>query len=162
MTIRRGHIPGVPHRRAFALPGLIYLGADQGVVGATGAGSGRPRATPTLVHELVHVWQGLYLGPRYVERALGEQLLLGRGAYDWRAALDRAEREHTSRTGADGRMQEFPVEAHAQLVSDAYARRYEFGPVTALAGPGRDRRVMEEALTGLRAGLTPSVRGRSV
>ena len=36
VTIRRGHVPGIPHPRAFALPGLIYLGADPGVVGIAG------------------------------------------------------------------------------------------------------------------------------
>lgn len=90
VTIRRGHVPGIPHPRAFALPGLIYLGADPGVVGVAGLdGSVRPRATPTLVHEMVHIWQARFLGPRYVVRALGEQIRLGRRAYDWRARWGR-------------------------------------------------------------------------
>ncbi|WP_291083619.1 hypothetical protein, partial [Dietzia sp. UBA5065] len=110
VMIRRGHVPGVPHPRAFALPGLIYLGADPGVVGTAAgtavagtavagtaaAGSDRPRATPTLVHELVHVWQGRVVGPRYVVIALVEQVRHGRRAYDWRAVLDRASTDRAS------------------------------------------------------------------
>lgn len=158
VMIRHGHVPGVPHRRAFALPGLIYLGADPGVVGTTSldsaaAATDRPRATPTLVHELVHVWQGRFLGPRYVVIALVEQVRYGRRAYDWRAVLDRASLDRVRWA--------FPMEAHAQLVSEAYARRYGFGPA-ALARPGWDLQVMEEALTGLRAGRAPTGWGRAV
>ncbi|MBB1030456.1 hypothetical protein G6027_06070, partial [Dietzia sp. SLG310A2-38A2] len=90
VMIRRGHVPAVPHRRAFALPGLIYLGTDAGVVRPRGGGVERPRATPTLVHELVHVWQGRVIGPRYVVIALVEQARKGHRAYDWRAVLDSA------------------------------------------------------------------------
>lgn len=154
VMIRRGHIPGVPHRRAFALPGLIYLGADPGMVGGTTVSTGRPRATPTLVHELVHVWQGRYLGPRYVVTALVEQARYGRRAYDWRDSLTRAPR--------DGVRRDFPVEAHAQLVSEAYARRYGLGPAAGLTVPSRDLQIMQEALTGLRAGRAPTWRGRTV
>ncbi|MBM7229845.1 hypothetical protein [Dietzia cinnamea] len=149
VTIRRGHVPGIPHPRAFALPGLIYLGADPGVVGIAGLdGTVRPRATPTLVHELVHIWQGRFLGPRYVVRALGEQIRLGRRAYDWRAVLDQRAA--------------LPVEAHAQLVSDAYAARY--GPPRQPALSGRDEhlRAVEEVLSGLRAGDASTLRGRTV
>ena len=149
VTIRRGHVPGIPHPRAFALPGLIYLGADPGVVGIAGLdGTVRPRATPTLVHELVHIWQGRFLGPRYVVRALGEQIRLGRRAYDWRAVLDQRDA--------------LPVEAHAQLVSDAYAARY--GPPRQPALSGRDEhlRAVEEVLSGLRAGDASTLRGRTV
>ncbi|MBB1021654.1 hypothetical protein G6030_10200, partial [Dietzia sp. E1] len=149
VTIRRGHVPGIPHPRAFALPGLIYLGADPGVVGIAGPdGSARPRATPTLVHELVHIWQGRFLGPRYVVRALGEQIRLGRRAYDWRAVLDQRAA--------------LPVEAHAQLVSDAYAARH--GPPRQPALSGRDEhlRAVEDVLTGLRAGDASTLRGRTV
>ena len=149
VTIRRGHVPGIPHPRAFALPGLIYLGADPGVVGIAGLdGTVRPRATPTLVHELVHIWQGRFLGPRYVVRALGEQIRLGRRAYDWRAVLDQRAA--------------LPVEAHAQLVSDAYAARY--GPPRQPALSGRDEhlRAVEEVLSGLRAGDACTLRGRTV
>ena len=146
VTIRRGHVPGIPHPRAFALPGLIYLGADPGVVGIAGLdGTVRPRATPTLVHELVHIWQGRFLGPRYVVRALGEQIRLGRRAYDWRAVLDQRAA--------------LPVEAHAQLVSDAYAARY--GPPRQPALSVRDEhlRAVEDVLTGLRAGDASTLRG---
>ena len=149
VTIRRGHVPGIPHPRAFALPGLIYLGADPGVVGIAGLdGTVRPRATPTLVHELVHIWQGRFLGPRYVVRALGEQIRLGRRAYDWRAVLDQRAA--------------LPVEAHAQLVSDAYAARY--GPPRQPALSVRDEhlRAVEDVLTGLRAGDACTLRGRTV
>ena len=149
VTIRRGHVPGIPHPRAFALPGLIYLGADPGVVGIAGLdGAVRPRATPTLVHELVHIWQGRFLGPRSVVRALGEQIRLGRRAYDWRAVLDQRAA--------------LPVEAHAQLVSDAYAARY--GPPRQPALSGRDEhlRAVEEVLSGLRAGDASTLRGRTV
>lgn len=149
VTIRRGHVPGIPHPRAFALPGLIYLGADPGVVGIAGLdGTVRPRATPTLVHELVHIWQGRFLGPRYVVRALGEQIRLGRRAYDWRAVLDQRAA--------------LPVEAHAQLVSDAYAARH--GPPRQPALSGRDEhlRAVEDVLTGLRAGDASTLRGRTV
>ena len=149
VTIRRGHVPGIPHPRAFALPGLIYLGADPGVVGIAGLdGTVRPRATPTLVHELVHIWQGRFLGPRYVVRALGEQIRLGRRAYDWRAVLDQRDA--------------LPVEAHAQLVSDAYAARY--GPPRQPALSVRDEhlRAVEDVLTGLRAGDACTLRGRTV
>ena len=167
VTIRRGHVPGIPHPRAFALPGLIYLGTDPGIVGIAGpAGSGvagvaepasarggipgpvRARATPTLVHELVHIWQGRFLGPRYVVRALGEQIRLGRRAYDWRAALDR-------RGG-------LPVEAHAQLVSEAYAARYGPPPFPALSRREEHLRAVEEVLTGLHAGDASTLRGRTV
>lgn len=159
LTIRRGHVPGVPHPRAFALPGLIYLGADPGVVGTTAGGGRGPRATPTLVHELVHVWQGRFLGPRYVVVALAEQGRRGRRAYDWRAVLDNAvlDRAHIEQTP-----RAFPVEAHAQLVSDAYALRYGFTPVTASAAPSRELQAMDEALTGLRAGRAPTLRRRAV
>ncbi|WP_314033702.1 hypothetical protein [Dietzia sp. CH92] len=195
VTIRRGHVPGVPHRRAFALPGLVYLGADPGVVGVPGSrapdgsapdGSApdgsdpdgsdpaavRPRATPTLVHELVHVWQGRFLGPRYVVRALGEQVRLGRRAYDWRAALERRDAAHGSgtghgsgtarRRGATRARTALPVEAHAQLVSEAYAARY--GPTRSPALSGRDEhlRAVEEVLSGLRAGDASTLRGRTV
>lgn len=141
VTIRAGHVPGVPHRRAFALPGLIYLGADPGVVGIAVADELRPNATPTLVHELVHIWQGRFVGSRYVVRALGEQVRLGARAYDWRAAL-----------APDGHRGPFPVEAHAQLVSDAYARRHGFSPAAALRWRDEEVRLMDEVLTGLRAG----------
>lgn len=158
VMIRRGHVPGVPHRRAFALPGLIYLGADPGVVGTTSVdsaaeGTDRPRATPTLVHELVHIWQGRYLGPRYVVRALGEQIRLGRRAYDWRDAL----------AGSSGRPTgALPVEAHAQLVSEAYAARYGPPPFPALSRREEHLRAVEEVLTGLHAGDASTLRGRTV
>ncbi|MCT1885236.1 hypothetical protein M3C36_08560 [Dietzia cinnamea] len=164
VTIRRGHVPGIPHPRAFALPGLIYLGADPGVVGVAGLdGSVRPRATPTLVHEMVHIWQARFLGPRYVVRALGEQIRLGRRAYDWRAALDTT----TADDGPGGdvptvRWAALPVEAHAQLVSDAYAARH--GPPRKPALSGRDEHLLavEDVLTGLRAGDASTLRGRTV
>lgn len=199
VMIRRGHVPGVPHPRAFALPGLIYLGVDQGVVGTAAEGIDRPRATPTLVHELVHVWQGRVIGPRYVVVALAEQARTGRRAYDWRAVLDNAvldnavfdnavldnavldgasrDRASDDRSPHDRASQDrashdrahiertprgFPVEAHAQLVSDAYALRFGFTPVTASATPSRELQAMEEALTGLRAGRAPTLRGRAV
>ena len=153
VVIRRGHVPGVPHPRAFALPGLIYLGSDPGIVGTD-----RPRATPTLVHELAHVWQGRHVGPRYVPRALFEQVRLGRSAYDWRRVLDRPAGTAALRGGRGG----WPIEAHAQLVSDASAARYGFA--RAAAGPvdARDRRAMAAALAGLRAGVVaprPRARG---
>ena len=149
VTIRRGHVPGIPHPRAFALPGLIYLGADPGVVGIAGLdGTVRPRATPTLVHELVHIWQGRFLGPRYVVRALGEQIRLGRRAYDWRAVLDQRAA--------------LPVEAHAQLVSDAYAARYGPPRQPALSGREEHMRAVEDVVTGLRAGDASTLRGRTV
>lgn len=149
VTIRRGHVPGIPHPRAFALPGLIYLGADPGVVGIAGLdGTVRPRATPTLVHELVHIWQGRFLGPRYVVRALGEQIRLGRRAYDWRAVLDQRAA--------------LPVEAHAQLVADAYAARYAPPRQPALSVRDEHLRAVEDVLTGLRAGDASTLRGRTV
>ncbi|MFN3602817.1 MAG: hypothetical protein ACK4UY_15650 [Dietzia sp.] len=164
VMIRRGHVPGVPHPRAFALPGLIYLGTDPGVVGMTAAGTDRPRATPTLVHELVHVWQGRVIGPRYVVVALAEQARKGRRAYDWRAVLDRASHDRASHDRAShdrapvGRTpRPFPVEAHAQLVSEAYARRYGFAPATASARPSREQQSVAEALSGLRAGRAPTL-----
>lgn len=178
VMIRRGHVPGVPHPRAFALPGLIYLGADPGVVGTAAgtavagtavagtaaAGSDRPRATPTLVHELVHVWQGRVVGPRYVVIALVEQVRHGRRAYDWRAVLDRASTDRASidRASPHRLPRAFPVEAHAQLVSEAYARRHGFSPAPALGRRDGQARAMEEALTGLRAGRAPTLRGRAV
>ncbi|MFN3339279.1 MAG: hypothetical protein ACK40Z_06225 [Dietzia sp.] len=164
VMIRRGHVPGVPHPRAFALPGLIYLGADPGVVCTTSEGVDRPRATPTLVHELVHVWQGRVIGPRYVVSALAEQARKGRRAYDWRAVLDRASLDSAplDRPSLDRAPRPFPVEAHAQLVSEAYAHRYGFTPPTASARPSRELRDMEEALTGLRAGRAPTLWGRAV
>ncbi|AWH95488.1 hypothetical protein [Dietzia psychralcaliphila] len=189
VMIRRGHVPGVPHPRAFALPGLIYLGADPGVVGTAAEGIDRPRATSTLVHELVHVWQGRVIGPRYVVVALAEQARMGRRAYDWRAVLDNAvfdnavldnavldgaalDRSSEARASQDRASHDrahiertkraFPVEAHAQLVSDAYALRFGFTPVTASATPSRELQAMEEALTGLRAGRAPTLRGRAV
>lgn len=164
VMIRRGHVPAVPHRRAFALPGLIYLGADAGVVRPRGEGVGRPRATPTLVHELVHVWQGRVIGPRYVVIALVEQARQGRRAYDWRAVLDGAVQHCAShdRASHDRAPRAFPVEAHAQLVSEAYARRYGFTPATAPAGPSRELRAVEEALAGLRAGRAPTLPWRAV
>ncbi|MFN7243051.1 MAG: hypothetical protein ACK4M5_07335 [Dietzia cercidiphylli] len=169
VMIRRGHVPAVPHRRAFALPGLIYLGADAGVVRPRGEGVGRPRATPTLVHELVHVWQGRVIGPRYVVIALVEQARQGRRAYDWRAVLDGAVHDRAShdrashdRASHDRAPRAFPVEAHAQLVSEAYARRYVFTPATAPAGPSRELRAVEEALAGLRAGRAPTLPWRAV
>ena len=158
VTIRRGHVPGVPHRRAFALPGLVYLGADPGVVpagptsGAGTSGADPQRATPTLVHELVHLWQGRYLGPRYAVRALGEQVRLGRRAYDWRAHLGADE------TAAPA----LPVEAHAQLVSDAYARRHGFSPAAAFGRRDVEWAAVERVLTGLRAGDASTLRGRTV
>ncbi|MEX6465451.1 hypothetical protein AB6N35_14105 [Dietzia cinnamea] len=163
VTIRRGHVPGIPHPRAFALPGLIYLGADPGVVGIAGLdGSVRPRATPTLVHELVHIWQGRFLGPRYVVRALGEQIRLGRRAYDWRAALDTTTADSPGGDVHPAQRDALPVEAHAQLVSDAYAARY--GPPRQPALSVRDEhlRAVEDVLTGLRAGDACTLRGRTV
>lgn len=157
VVIRRGHVPGVPHPRAFALPGLIYLGADTGIVGVsvgTGPGAVRQRATPTLVHELVHIWQGRFLGPRYVIRALGEQIRLGRRAYDWRAILESAAHERARLA--------FPVEAHAQLVSDAYAAGHGFAPAAALSRRDRHPAAVDDVLTRLRAGDASTLRGRTV
>ncbi|PAY24849.1 hypothetical protein CEY15_01365 [Dietzia natronolimnaea] len=159
VTIRRGHVPGVPHPRAFALPGLIYLGVDAGIVRAGGGGDQQLRATPTLVHELVHVWQGRVVGPRYVVVALVEQALMGRRAYDWRAVLDRASHD---RAPLDRVPWMFPVEAHAQLVCDAYARRHGFTRLPVDAGHDREPRAVEEVLAGLRAGRAPTLRARAV
>ena len=153
VVIRRGHVAGIPHPRAFALPGLIYLGADPGIVVTAGPGHARPRATPLLVHELAHIWQHRYLGPRYVLRALGEQIRLGRRAHHWRAALDRSPRRPA---GA------LPVEAHAQLVSEAYAAGHGFAPAAALSGRDGHERGVDEVLTGLRAGDASTLRGRTV
>lgn len=167
VTIRRGHVPGVPHPRAFALPGLIYLGADPGIVGVpggSGPGTIRPRATPTLVHELVHIWQGRYLGPRYVARALGEQIRLGRRAYDWRAVLDSTTLgttdPDTTIPGSTGRA--YPVEAHAQLVSEAYAAGHGFAPAAALSRRDGHPAAVDRVLTELRAGDASTLRGRTV
>lgn len=158
VTIRCGSVPGVPHTRAFALPGLIYLGADPGVVtvrAAAGREPSRPRATPTLVHELTHFWQGHVIGPRYVVLALREQLLPGRRAYDWRAAVDRARQQDQSGAEAGRRLPPMGVEAHAQLVAEAYARG--LGGHAAPHAPGRDgdAALMAAALAGLRAGDAP-------
>ncbi|MVZ89529.1 hypothetical protein GQF49_03370 [Microbacter sp. ANSKLAB05] len=161
VVIRRGHVPGVPHRRAFALPGLIYLGADPGIVVMTDPGPTRLRATPTLVHELTHIWQGRYLGPRYVVRALGEQLRLGRRAYDWRAAFARGARGAHDAPAGQG-PGALPVEAHAQLVSEAYAAGHGFSPAAALSGRDGHGRAVDEVLTGLRAGDASTLRGRTV
>ena len=164
VMIRRGHVPAVPHRRAFALPGLIYLGADAGIVRPRGGGVERPRATPTLVHELVHVWQGRVIGPRYVVIALVEQARQGRRAYDWRAVLDGAVHDRAShdRASYDRAPRAFPVEAHAQLVSEAYAHRYGFSPAAASARRSRQLPAVEEALAGLRAGRAPTLPWRAV
>lgn len=153
VMIRRGHVPGIPHPRAFALPGLIYLGSDAGIVRTD-----RPRATPTLVHELAHVWQGRHVGPRYVPRAILEQLRLGRRAYDWRRVLDRPAGA-ACRPGGRG---DWPIEAHAQLVSDAYAARYGFAGVAAGPVDARDREAMAAALAGLREGVVAPRPGASV
>lgn len=158
VVIRCGHVPGVPHRRAFALPGLIYLGADPGIVATTDPGPTRPRATPTLVHELTHIWQGRYLGPRYVVRALGEQIRLGRRAYDWRAAFARGAHDAPAGQGPGV----LPVEAHAQLVSEAYAAEHGFSPAAVLSGRDGHVRAVDEVLTGLRAGDASTLRGRTV
>lgn len=164
VVIRRGHVPGVPHPRAFALPGLIYLGVDAGIVRAGGGGDQQLRATPTLVHELVHVWQGRVIGPRYVVIALAEQALKGRRAYDWRAALDRGphDRATRDRAGLNRAPWMFPVEAHAQLVSDAYALRHGFTRPPADAGGDRESRAVEEVLAALRAGRAPTLWTRAV
>ncbi|MCT1713070.1 MULTISPECIES: hypothetical protein [Dietzia] len=162
VTIRRGHVPGIPHPRAFALPGLIYLGADPGVVGigdSAGSGPVRPRATPTLVHELVHIWQGRFLGPRYVVRALGEQIRLGRRAYDWRAALDTTTADSPGGDVHPAQRDALPVEAHAQLVADAYAARYAPPRQPALSVRDEHLRAVEDVLTGLRAGDASTLRG---
>ena len=45
-----------------------------------------------LVHECVHVWQYQHIGARYAADALAAQVRYGwrrRGAYDWRAELER-------------------------------------------------------------------------
>ena len=116
------------------------------------------------MHELVHVWQGRVIGPRYVVIALVEQARQGRRAYDWRAVLDGAVHDRAShdRASHDRAPRAFPVEAHAQLVSEAYARRYGFTPATAPAGPSRELRAVEEALAGLRAGRAPTLPWRAV
>lgn len=177
VVIRRGHVPGVPHPRAFALPGLIYLGRDPGIVmTAGGAGSGAssgagsragdlcPRATPTLVHELVHLWQGRVIGPRYVVHALVEQVRWGRRAYDWRAALGLVppapgapallafDTDRNPDLTSDISPERLGFEAHAQLVSEAYARRVGLAGTRAHGGRDEERRAMEAALTRLRAG----------
>ncbi|AVZ39423.1 MULTISPECIES: hypothetical protein [unclassified Dietzia] len=164
VMIRRGHVPGVAHPRAFALPGLIYLGVDAGVVRPRAGVDDHPRATPTLVHELVHVWQGRVIGPRYVVIALAEQALKGRRAYDWRAALDRGPHDCATRdrAGVNRAPWMFPVEAHAQLVSDAYALRHGFTPPPADAGGHREPPAVEEVLAGVRAGRAPTLRARAV
>lgn len=140
VVIRLGHLPGVRHSRAFALPGLVYLARDPGVV--SGA---RPCASRTLVHELVHVWQGHHVGPRYVVAALWEQVRLGRRAYDWRAVLARYDDD-------DVALRSLGVEAFAELVTDAAAVN---GAVAARKKPGyseRERTLMAAALAELRAG----------
>lgn len=191
---------GSPHPRAFALPGLIYLGKDPGVVhrvcdvqGRTAAhdadeaarpsdakwpaGTARPCATPTLVHELVHIWQGRVIGPRYVLLALVEQVRLGRRAYDWRAALTANPaliagiqtqvagiQTPIAGTPAPG-PERLGFEAHAQLVSEAYARRVDQSGPTGLRAQGSrtdQERAMDAALAGLRAGDVPPETGRSV
>lgn len=67
--------------RAFTLGNTVYLkGIDL---------ADRP---DILVHEVVHVWQYQHDGPRYTADALGAQVVYGwkgRGAYEWRAELDR-------------------------------------------------------------------------
>lgn len=112
VVVRAGHVPGIPHPRAFALPRLIYLGRDPGIVPVSGE-PGRFRATPTLVHEFVHVWQARHRGPRYMAESLRDQLLTGRRAYDWAWHLDRL--------GPGGRWRDLPVEAQAQFVGHAHA-----------------------------------------
>ena len=192
VVIRRGHVPGIPHPRAFALPGLIYLGRDPGIVmtavdvpvdeaatdeaatdeaaGGADAGPGAdqrsPRATPTLVHELVHLWQGCVIGPRYVLLALVEQVRLGRRAYDWRTALGRVVEASGAPALADLSSDLGPgglgFEAHAQLVSEAYARRVGLAGTRAHRGRDEEQRVMDAALTRLRAGDGPSGTGARV
>lgn len=113
LVVRAGHLPGIPHTRAFALPAVIYLAQSAGIRDRTGPdGQTRPRATPLLVHELVHAWQAHSMGPRYVVRALYEQLRYRSRAYDWQWWLGPGGMRHFA---------DLPVEAQAQLVMHAYA-----------------------------------------
>lgn len=113
VVVRTGHLPGIPHTRAFALPALIYLARSAGIVDRSGPqGQSRPRATPLLVHELVHAWQARTMGPRYVVRALYEQVRYRSRAYDWQWWLGPGGVRHFA---------DLPVEAQAQLVMHAYA-----------------------------------------
>lgn len=149
VVIRLGHFPGVPHSRAWALPGLIYLASDPGVVH-----TGRLRATPTLVHELVHVWQGRHVGPRYVVEALWEQARLGRRAYDWRVVLAALDDDDD-----DTALRSLEVEAFAELVTDAAAVGEAVTARRRPASSERERALMTAALAALRAGGRPGHSG---
>lgn len=167
VIIRVGHVPGVRHARAFALPALIYLGAGSGLVQRAAAHreAARPRLSPLLVHELVHAWQATSMGPRYIVHALWEQLRYGRRAYDWTWWLDPCggNRHHFA---------ELPVEAQAQFLMHAYAaaklpgiasglstvlntrRDTKRAPVRSPGSPydfnsGRNAAVLEEAIAAL-------------
>lgn len=146
ITIRDGHVPGLRHGRAFALPRLIYLAGGRGTT-TVGDPDDDPRvlATPLLVHELVHVWQARHRGWRYVAEALYSQLRHGRRAYDWRWWL--------ARDG--GRVEswaELPVEAQAQFVADAHTSGVLGAPGPSHFDDPTVRRVLSESKTALRSG----------
>ena len=140
-------------------------GAGSGASSGAGSSGGDlcSRATPTLVHELVHLWQGRVIGPRYVVHALVEQVRWGRRAYDWRAALGLVPRapgtpallafdtDRNPDLTSGISPERLGFEAHAQLVSEAYARRVGLAGTRAHGGRDEERRAMEAALTRLRA-----------
>jgi hypothetical protein len=71
-----------------------------------------------LMHELMHVWQAERLGPRYLWRALREQLTDGEAAYDY-GGEDGLREAALAGTG----LATFAVEQQAEIVRDGYLRR---------------------------------------
>jgi len=79
---------------------------------------GRLRDFGWLMHELMHVWQGERIGPRYLWRALRSQITEGEAVYDY-GGEDGLREAMLSGSGLGG----FTVEQQAEIVRDGYLRR---------------------------------------
>lgn len=104
---------GSPSSRAFVTGTLINMNAS------------RPIDTPTLIHELTHVWQNFATGPMYLSEAIHAQIV-NDDAYDYGYTnRDNGDGAEAVMATADGNFASFNREEQGQVVMHYYVRRYE-------------------------------------
>lgn len=85
----------------------------------------RPINTPTLIHELTHVWQNFATGPMYLSEAIHAHIV-NDDAYDYGYAnRDNGDGAEVVMATADGKFASFNREEQGQIVMHYYVRRYE-------------------------------------
>lgn len=115
-----------PDSRAFVTTTLINFDVSQGI------------DTPTLIHELTHVWQALVTGPFYLSEAIHAQVTDPNAYnYGYTSAVDGTDGADDLRA-ANGNFDGFNREQQGQIAMHYYVRRHELVVTRALETASSD------------------------